>query len=95
MSIFIISCCHFQHTLSTRKAFNSNLILNLWNVLNATLLPSVVAPTTLETKKIPTDLLVGLETSSDAEASSVAPSASVSTHSSSPATPYQGSCSKV
>jgi len=40
----------------------------LWNVLHVTLLPSVVAPTTLETKKFPTDLSVELETYSDAEA---------------------------
>ena len=67
-AIFIISCCHFQHSLSTRKAFNSNPILNLWNDLHATLLPSVIALATLETKKLPTDLSVGLETSSDVEA---------------------------
>ena len=34
------------------KAFNSNPILNLWNVLHATLLYSVVSPTTPETKNI-------------------------------------------
>ena len=51
-SIFIISCCYFQHSLSTRKEFNSILILNLWNVLHATLLSSVVSPTTPETKNI-------------------------------------------
>jgi len=71
-SIFRISCCYFQHSLSTRKAFNSNLILNLWNVLHATLLPSVVIPVILETKNLPTDLPVVLETSSDAEAFSTA-----------------------
>jgi len=50
-SIFIISCCCFQHSLSTRKEFNLILILNLWNVLHVTLLSSVVAPATLETNK--------------------------------------------
>ena len=38
----------------------------------ATLLPSVVAPTTLETKNLPTDFPVGLETFSDVEALYVA-----------------------
>ena len=153
-SIFSISCFHFQYSLSTRKAFNSNPIMNLWNVLHATLLPSVIAPTTLEPKKSPnwspcwarnilscwssfycwqvlplwslsccntpcisncfmplcailhwcnTPMpLALLQPTSSAlswdsctVALSAAPSTSVSTHSANPATPCQGSCSKV
>ena len=51
-SVFIISCCYFQHSLSTKKEFNLIPIVNLWNVMHATLLSSVVAPATPETKKI-------------------------------------------
>ena len=40
----------FSTLLSIRKAFNSNPIMNLWNVLHATLLTSVVAPATQKQK---------------------------------------------
>jgi len=50
-SIFNISCCYFKHSLSIRKKFNSISILNLWNVLHATLLCSVVSTKTPEIKK--------------------------------------------
>ena len=50
-SIFIISCCYFQHSISRRKEFNSISVVNIWNVMHATLLSSVVAPGTPGKKK--------------------------------------------
>ena len=36
-AIFNISCCYFQHSLSTRKEFKSIQIRYLWNVIHETL----------------------------------------------------------
>jgi len=66
--LLAISCCHFSTLLVNEKVFLSNLILYLQNVLQATLPPTVVALATLGTKKLPTDLSVGLETYSNVEA---------------------------
>jgi len=49
--IFNISCCYFQHSLLTRKKFNSILIRYLWNVLHATLVTVAIATATSATKK--------------------------------------------
>jgi len=59
---------HFSTLPLNKKGFNMNPILFLWNVLHAAHLPSVVASATLRAEKLPTDLFVGIEMYSDAEA---------------------------
>jgi len=44
----------FNTPSQQRKEFNSIPIVNIWNVMHATLLSSVVAPKTPKTKKHPT-----------------------------------------